>query len=227
MDRNDFWNLVNEIGWGTETTDCKAVRLSFLKTMTAEQVREARDHLYALRGQLYEAASEAGHDYCCDSWDDTLNHVVGLGKEEWEANLADPDKLVDRMNRSDYSESFAHCFPWGDEYEDLKPSALQARAEDLVTRYDEKLTALDDDLAAKVIRMMNLLEPLTTDINAEVDTDEINQLADDIVVSFRAKVKALMGSRFPLRWDGGNPLSNRACVQNLIIDRATAQAIAA
>ena len=136
MTETDFWNLVAEIGWGTKTTDFRTVRASLMKRgLEACKAIEAAYH--EVEGRLYEAASKADHDYCNDGWGDTISHVIGLGKAEFERNLANPDLLVSRQDSGNYEECFSYCLPGEMEFEQYDLGKLEERRAELVRKYTE------------------------------------------------------------------------------------------
>ncbi|MEX2443121.1 MAG: hypothetical protein WD492_05930 [Alkalispirochaeta sp.] len=111
MTENEFWRIVAEIGW-PEADDDEA-KYQFMKTYppaVAEQFSE-------IFGEKKRALRRAGGvQAVCDSWDDTLAHIVGLGREEWQRNMDHPHLMVEREEALQYRESFAYCIPFADDY---------------------------------------------------------------------------------------------------------------
>ena len=116
-DIDTFWEAVAEIGWGTKTTDYKVVEKAILKNWDNEFISSFQSHLGEFQGQLCEEVEsfENRNGVSCDCGDDGFsdltNHVVGLGKEAFEAAMADPMLVVRRGQEYDYAESFSYCIP--------------------------------------------------------------------------------------------------------------------
>ena len=180
MTRDDFWTLVKTIGWGTKTTDSQAVKVTLMRKGLA--FCEAYGaHVDALHCALEQAACDAGYDYCNDSWSDTLNHVIGLGRDEYKANLDDPYKLVGRDAARDYTESFGYCTPWKGDFETYSEEGLQTRSQAVAAAYREgkgKVEGLDADLD----RLADLLEGDTLSQETEVRAlaEHIQQTAQKV-----------------------------------------------
>ena len=126
MNENTFWEVIGSLGWGTETTDYNKIKVKLMERFTFEQIQE----LEAVDRQVYSRLSEAikayeesiGQAYdwlpvSDDGYSDLLNHIVGLGREEWEACIKDPQRVKGRADRGDYVESFSYCWPRREDYE--------------------------------------------------------------------------------------------------------------
>lgn len=116
-----FWNLVEQIGWGTDTTDYYSVMCGLLHCLTDEQAQEVNNIYYFLRNLLYqrldshekELWSSGREGYGCsdDSFSDLISHIIGLGKDEFEKCMKDPMSALERVRSKNFKESFSYCFP--------------------------------------------------------------------------------------------------------------------
>ncbi len=147
-DIDTFWEAVAEIGWGTKTTNYKVVEKAILKNWDNEFIRSFDGHLGEFRGQLCEKVEsfENRNGVSCgcgdDGFSDLTNHVVGLGKEAFEAAMADPMLVVRRGQKYDYTESFSYCIPYVSKAALQKESmtfeqAIEKARENYGERYDE------------------------------------------------------------------------------------------
>lgn len=127
----DFWTTVAAIGWETKTTDVDAIKVELMRHGPEACMALRAEYNAAIR-TLSQAAAKAGHDYCCDSWSDTLSQVIGLGREEFDRNVADPGRLLERMNAGDYTESFSYCLPWPDDFNMYSFADLRRRGDEVV-----------------------------------------------------------------------------------------------
>jgi hypothetical protein len=126
MDEARFWEIVDTINWASDC-DYKRGRKWFLQNLTFAEVEAFR----SIKSEKWNALDEmigmdrnpaGGGD---DSHSDLLNHVIGLGKEQYEAHLADYSLLEARGNAKydtaeGYKESFAYCLPHDDDYAKLE-----------------------------------------------------------------------------------------------------------
>ena len=95
-----FWNLVNEIGWGTKTTDNKMIKRTlhkeynqeFLDAMKDIAVRQRRALATIMdEHALKETGSIASYwGVSDDSFWDLTSHIVGLGKEVYDFICKNP-----------------------------------------------------------------------------------------------------------------------------------------
>lgn len=136
-----FFDQTEPFGWGTKTTDYKAINLECFRQeagYSRKNTRWLRDHCGTLTALLSKAVKdELGQDPCCDSWSDTLNHIVGLGRHEFMRNLYEPQKIVDRAEAGDYKESFGYALPYAEDYDKCELHTHQLTA----ARYLGQLTA--------------------------------------------------------------------------------------
>ena len=127
MNRDEFWAIVESVGWGTIDTDYKRGKQVLLKALpTLEECDAFGQHRLDVESALSDAI-----DYWCalrdtslglgdDSFDDLCAHIVGLGREEYERNLANPSLAQKRAESHAFEESFAYCEPHDTDYEPLE-----------------------------------------------------------------------------------------------------------
>jgi len=208
MTRQEFWNQVDEFGWGTKTTDYKAIKIFFLKKGQA-YTTAFENHLDFLRNNLdnkmwrYHTQVECGDD----SWSDLCCHVVGLGQKEYEACLENPQRFVDRGNCGDFTESFCYGVPGDWELEDLAPDSLNDRANKYAAYY--KNMTYHVTFGADLERMIAMLE----DVKAS-DIDKAKELSKYIA----QKANKLAENMGLSCIDGSNAVYNYWCVWNLYTD---------
>lgn len=208
MNEQKFWDLVAEIGWGTKTTNYKEVRQNLLNRLSVEEMKTVNELAHQFQVKLQ---SVSDLDYCCDTWDDCTAHIVGLGKEEYEKNIADPSLIMDRYNDGDYVESFSYCLPVSLDYEKL--SYYTEWINHIILIYAQAKQNFDPQLCDKVLSAMKLLrngrneEFLATE--QEV-VDAVEKIASD----YYEKLRRL--SRFAVV-DGGS-VGNKWGVLNLFTD---------
>lgn len=112
-----FWEEVAHFGWGTKTTDYDAIKKDILARWDDEFVKSFEEQCRDFEGALYQKveAYEQEHGVSCecgdDGFGDLMSHMVGLGKEHFEACMADPMMVVKRGQHSYYVEKFSYCIP--------------------------------------------------------------------------------------------------------------------
>ncbi len=217
MTEDDFWNLVADIGWGTKTTDFRAVKIKLMKRgLDACKAIEAR--YYEVESRLYKAAEAAGHDYCNDGWGDTVSHVIGLGKAEFERNVANPDLLVERQDKGDYEEKFSYGLPGEMDFDQYDRAKLDARRAEFAKDYTNSKGRFPE--ADEMIDEMVAI--LTGDFMAQAD--RLKVLATEIKDTCQALLARQMPHNACYVTDGGDVLMNEWCVRNLISDTKNAKA---
>lgn len=110
------WALIAEMGWGGRTEDYKHLAKTYYKKLGKKGMKLLRQFVGARVSDLYAAvkryedkgvALEVGSD---DGFSDLTYHIVGLGKDEFDACIADPEKMEIRYKKGEYTESFAYAF---------------------------------------------------------------------------------------------------------------------
>lgn len=151
MPEPEFWKIVDSIGWGTKTTDYKAVKRDLLRNQSPNQLASFRTTLEVLRGRLYKALTKWEEDeerawlpgggrspktreigLGDDGFSDFLHHIIGLGKREYEANLKNPELAQKRARAYDFVESFAYGIPYAGDYKLLDSEHYRQRGKDIL-----------------------------------------------------------------------------------------------
>lgn len=141
-----FWNEVALVGWTDkpEKGFYDKAKARLLRRWTGEfleEFSEMKDELYSkLVAAVQRAEKGSGESVECgdDGFGDLMNHLIGLGKEEYEASLADPMRVIKRGQAYNYAESFGYCIPYGTDIELISKGLYITRAREIV----ENLTAL-------------------------------------------------------------------------------------
>jgi len=124
-----FWECVAEINWPTGDKSGMTKRECLL-AWTMEFGISFRKIMEAKEGEVYRlfksfqesdlSNRQRGEYYMGDdSFGDFCSHVVGMGREVFEAEMAEPMKLYKRACADAYVENFGYCIP----YEPRHPTA--------------------------------------------------------------------------------------------------------
>jgi hypothetical protein len=152
-----FWQMVETVGW-KNNPDYNKARKALMAQYTAEETEEFSNVYVFLAQQLREADKDTedrvGVLGCNDTSDDLTAHIIGCGKEEYEANIRDPRKIRARLEADDYQESFSYCLPHSSDYALQDPKTFQRRAEEIVAKLQQ---GLQDDNFEPVYPQMNAL----------------------------------------------------------------------
>ena len=122
MSDAQFWSIVKELGWGTRTTDYKAILKALVKLWDVSNATDFRNTFDKLQMALkrrieqWEDRSEVNLGIGDDSFDDLTAHIIGLGKREYDAVMQNPQLAYDRAqapygSKEGYRESFAYAIP--------------------------------------------------------------------------------------------------------------------
>lgn len=152
MTINEFWNIVKRINWLANCTqrryyyDAKKMLMHEYSPETMKEFSDQFCNLKAALSDCIDAYDEAtgervGNYGGDDSFDDMLSHVVGCGKDAYDAVLKDPTIL----NEMKYVESFAYCIPYGDDYQNIDPAHYQKWAREAITELASIVQANDID----------------------------------------------------------------------------------
>jgi hypothetical protein len=138
MPEPEFWKLVDDLGWGTKTTDYKALKKRLVRNMSPNQAAAFSTTLATLRGKLYKVVEqwEDEHDSQIglgdDGFGDLLHHIIGLGKREYYAALRNPALAHARALKNDFTESFSYATPYTSDYRLLDVGEYRQRGEKVV-----------------------------------------------------------------------------------------------
>lgn len=147
------WALIAEMGWGGRTVDYKHLAETYFKLLGKKTMAQLEKFVGARVGDLHlavknyeknHASLEVGSD---DGFSDLRYHVVGMGKDELDACIADPRKLAIRYRMGEYEESFAYVFQ---EPDPPRTAAQKEKAINDLIAESEGLDTLLRELDAKV-----------------------------------------------------------------------------
>jgi len=204
MSENDFWALIQKIGWKNDKSYRK-IKKKLMRKLSPDEAN-AMDHTFMkLKGRLGGAIKEwidrgGDLDAFGDSWDDLLSHIVGLGKREYSANLKNPQRAADRYRKGDYYESFAYAVPSAYDYKNLNVGVYIVRAQQAMEAYED---AMKDERFRSVNRqirkVINALELMSDgNFHAFLKTkDEVESVINDVNKHYQDLAR---------RWDDKDPL---------------------
>ena len=127
MDENEFWAIVETLGWGTKTTDYDVVKTNLMKQLPRKTARDLRTVFRYLSENLYREITsyEKHHNVSAglgdDSFGDLIAHIIGLGRSEYVAVMYDPSLAIGRAKKHDFTESFSYCLPYDSDYDNPDP----------------------------------------------------------------------------------------------------------
>ena len=147
MDEVTFWKIVEKINW--PKTDYDEAKLWFMQHYSVEEAKAFTEIFLEKKSELARAS---GEDLCCDSWDDTRAHIIGLGEEEYNRNIKKPELILKREREMDYKESFAYCIPFPDDYKKLTDHGYDTFINSTKELIAELASADEDDIPPKLYR---------------------------------------------------------------------------
>lgn len=118
-----FWEIVSKVGWGRHHTDSKRGKSVLKKELpSVEAMEDFRETCRFLRTHLddivtdYEKQNNVSCGLGDDGFNDLLNHIIGLGREEYIRVLEDPSLAIKRGVENKFTESFSYCIPYPSDY---------------------------------------------------------------------------------------------------------------
>jgi hypothetical protein len=159
MNEPEAWGIIEAMKWSKEA-DYSFLAKRFFHGLGIPKMNELRHFVNDRVNDLYEAADkweknngrqlQIGSD---DGYSDLRYHVVGLGKEEFEKALNDPEELEKRYLAHDYKESFAYVFHVPEP--EKTPEELREIEMERIVEMAEKLLQQSEQM---VKDLQNLLE---------------------------------------------------------------------
>lgn len=170
MNETEFWHIVEEILW--PQVHYGEAKYRFMRRYPPEVAEEFGEIFLRKKAELRKAGRV---EAVSDGWDDTLAHIVGLGKAEYERNIADPALMYQREESLDYTESFAYCIPFRDDYKLLQDDGYEPYLRSIRKMIDRIETTDSDDVPPREYRRYPELRALgelflTRDWRRAVDT---------------------------------------------------------
>lgn len=220
MPLDEFWKVVKELNWGhksdgpDKTTDYTAMKRALMQKFDRAGAERLHNTFDAVRSPLYKALDKEVSGTGDDGFGDLLAHIIGLGKEEYERNLANPKLAQERVNKHRYEESFSYCLPYKDDYEMLTPAHYVDRAQRITVALED---VLKDDrfepVQAETRRLMAILQPALD--GKPLDMLPLEEEAKTLIKKLDARAEWLM------RGHGGLDLSIENGIPNLFGDIAS------
>lgn len=151
------WALIAEIGWGTKSTNTRALAKEWYKEIGTKGMEDLAAFVDARASDLYSAVRkyeseqgdlEVGSD---DGFSDLRYHVVGLGQAEFEKAFDNPELLQRRYQADEYTESFAYVFQKPD------PPRTKADKEKSVDKLLEAAQSINRTIR-DIVNLQNILQ---------------------------------------------------------------------
>jgi hypothetical protein len=125
-----YWDFVQQGGWPDEEEGVRrSVKSRILANMKkSTEVEEfyffihACESLLGWRVARWERVNQRPLCLSDDGWSDCMSHIVGLGKDEFEKTLKNPELAWERSMAGygkprGYQESFLYCIPDEEDYD--------------------------------------------------------------------------------------------------------------
>lgn len=155
MTTKQAWGYIKQMGWGRSSQNYAALSREWYAKLGQRGMKQLETFVGRRVSELYAAVEkyettgkslEIGSD---DRMSDLTHHVVGLGKDEFDACMANPILLEKRYNKGDYKESFFYCFQEPEkprtkaQKEQTQEALLQA-----VDELDKAVSKIDNEFAS-------------------------------------------------------------------------------
>jgi hypothetical protein len=111
-DPHDVWPEIESLEWGKDF-DYHRIRRELENNPHREVLDEFADRCAGKLYEVFDAFLESTApetDFSDDRLSDAIYHIVGLGKQAFDAAIQDPALILRRLNSGDFKESFAYSF---------------------------------------------------------------------------------------------------------------------
>lgn len=181
-----FWDFVATLNWSDQDPndvsthiDTYKIKAKILWNHSPREVQEIENTFDEKRGDLYYAVSDhiAATDspyISNDALSDTLCQIVGEGEEAYDIAMNRPELVVERLQDSDYIESFAYVIPNVDAYQMISTSRYRR----LFYKYENALESVYSDIAEKHQDDAYYLLKALSKITYEHDQSKLNDLVE-------------------------------------------------
>ena len=111
----EFWDLVDGYGYWTKTRDAFSV-INDIQARLSRKEMERLDAVHYRLCRILRKRIQLMIDGCCsdDSFGDLVSHIIGMGKNEFDAVMLDPSKARIRALSHDYEEGFCYLGQFND-----------------------------------------------------------------------------------------------------------------
>ena len=148
MKESEFWRMVDEMGWPEVHYD--EAKYRFMLKYPPAVAEEFQNIFLQKKVELRKAGRVQA---VCDSWDDNLAHIIGLGEQEYEHNITNPRLMFEREESLDYKESFAYCIPFADDYKLLRDEGYEPYLRSIRELLHRMETTDPDDVPPRAYRL--------------------------------------------------------------------------
>ena len=119
-----FWDVVDFADWPLHQYVAKDDgKIQMMALLTPEEgerfhyILQAKTQKLKTALDMHVASGGSVLELGDDGLDDVVKHIIGLGQDEFRRALRDPQRLVDRGQCGDFSESFSYVVPDPMDYE--------------------------------------------------------------------------------------------------------------
>lgn len=178
MEIPEAWKLIKEIGWETKSTNTTELAKKYFAKWGKEKMNQLggicntfRDQLYYVIEEYEEVHGERMNVQSDDTLSDTLWHIIGLGKTEFDKTIKNPKLVEKRAQSGKYVESFSYVF--------LEPEP------DLPRTQKEKTETIGT-LRLQLIKFDSDLEHITHQLNTlQSNFQQLTALVNQVLADHR------------------------------------------
>lgn len=171
MTENRYWEIVEMVGWPVDNWD--RAKRRFMENVDKKETREFEAlHSNKMR-TLAKLKPENSDIISPEGFDDLRNHIIGLGRKEYERVLENPQLMIERYRNFDYKESFAYVIPHETDYAMLTDQYYKHRAKDFL--YQEDFLPDWDNVTPKKRRELEPMLPVIHRIAQMIRDDDFEE----------------------------------------------------
>jgi len=148
-----FWDFVRRCDWPRDH-DYERIKMKMLRSLTKQEVESYRDTKAEFTNKLDTKIGDVVSGVGDDGYSDLLAHIVGSGKELYDAVMDDPSIAQKIVDNYDYHESFSYAFPYEDDWKYLNKEPHIRRAQEAFEELSnpDLIPAIKSEAAATVYK---------------------------------------------------------------------------
>lgn len=150
-----FWDFVRRCDWSSDH-DYDRIKYKILHSLTKEEVAVYLDTYSQFTNKLSIKLNNVVSGVSDDGYSDLLAHIVGSGKELYDAVMNDPSIAQKIIDNHEYVENFSYAFPYPEDWKMLDKNHWIKQAEKAIKEISDPdyIHSIKSEKVAKIYKNM-------------------------------------------------------------------------